>query len=268
MVDAARSWRPGIPGVREVLHATFREHAYPAHTHDAWTLLLIDAGAVRYDLDRAAHIAAPQTLTLLPPDVAHNGRTAVEGRAFRKRVLYLDAEWLPASAVAAAVDSPTIARADAAAAVRAVHAATVHPGEELAAESAVLSLREKVLAHLGGMRPRAASDDPLARRLRDLLDARLTESFTLAQAGRVLGAHPSHLVRAFSRAYGIPPHRYVTGRRVDLARRWMLIGTPPADAAALAGFHDQAHLARHFRRVLGVTPSVFAGAARPRPGGR
>jgi AraC-like DNA-binding protein len=46
----------------------------------------------------------------------------------------------------------------------------------------------------------------------------------------------------------------------------MLIGTSPAEAAALAGFHDQAHLARHFRRVLGVTPSVFAGGARPRPG--
>jgi AraC-like DNA-binding protein len=266
MVDAARAWRPGIPGVREVLHATFREHAYPAHTHDAWTLLLIDSGAVRYDLDHAAHIAAPETLTLLPPHVAHDGRTAVAGRAFRKRVLYLDAEWLPESAIAAAVHSPTITRADAAAAVRAFHAATAHQGEELAAESAVLSLREKALDHLGGMRPRASSDDPLARRLRDLLDARLTESFTLAQAGDVLGAHPSHLVRAFSRAYGIAPHRYVTGRRVDLARRWMLIGTPPAEAAALAGFHDQAHLARHFRRVLGVTPSVFAGRARPRPG--
>ncbi|MFZ8757723.1 hypothetical protein [Microbacterium sp. LMI1-1-1.1] len=35
-------------------------------------------------------------------------------------------------------------------------------------------------------------------------------------------------------------------------------GCRPADAAVLAGFHDQAHLTRHFRRVLGVTPAVFA----------
>jgi hypothetical protein len=33
------AWRPQLPGVTEVLHARFVRHAYPAHTHDAWTLL-------------------------------------------------------------------------------------------------------------------------------------------------------------------------------------------------------------------------------------
>ncbi|MFG6475467.1 AraC family ligand binding domain-containing protein [Microbacterium sp. P06] len=262
MADAVRAWRSGIPGVREVLHATFREHAYPSHTHDAWTVLLIDTGAVRYRLDGSAHIAAPGTLTLLPPHVAHDGRTAEPGREFRKRVLYLDAEWLPAAAVTAAAQRPTIVRRDAAAAARAAHAATTHPGDELAGESAVVALRETVRDHLDGERAPVPNDDPLARRLRALLDDRLTQTFTLAQAGSVLGAHPAHLIRSFSRAYGIAPHRYVTGRRVDLARRWMLAGTAPAEAAALAGFYDQAHLARHFRRVLGATPAVFVAAAR------
>jgi AraC-like DNA-binding protein len=91
-----------------------------------------------------------------------------------------------------------------------------------------------------------------------MLDDRLTETFTLAEAGELLGAHPSHLVRVFSQTYGIAPHRYVTGRRVDRARRLLLDGSSPAAAAALAGFHDQAHLTRHFRRTLGTTPGAFA----------
>ena len=40
-----QAWRPDVPGVSEVLHAYFPDHAYPLHTHDTWTLLLVDAGA-------------------------------------------------------------------------------------------------------------------------------------------------------------------------------------------------------------------------------
>ena len=76
-------------------------------------------------------------------------------------------------------------------------------------------------------------------------------------AAKVVHAHPAHLVRAFSREYGMPPHRYLTGRRVDLARRYLLDGCPAAEVAALAGFYDQSHLNRHFRKLLGVTPSSF-----------
>lgn len=65
-------------------------------------------------------------------------------------------------------------------------------------------------------------------------------------------------MRAFSRAYGIAPHGYVTGRRIDRARRLLLAGMSPADTAAMVGFHDQAHLTRHFRRTLGTTPGAFA----------
>ena len=57
--EHVRAWRPAVPGVTEVFHARFTEHAYPSHTHDAWTLLIVDDGAVRYDLDRHEHGALP-----------------------------------------------------------------------------------------------------------------------------------------------------------------------------------------------------------------
>lgn len=61
-----RAWRPAVAGVAEVLHATFPEHAYPAHAHDTWTLLLVDSGTVRYDLERHEHGALGDRVTLLP----------------------------------------------------------------------------------------------------------------------------------------------------------------------------------------------------------
>ncbi|MEV4496401.1 AraC family transcriptional regulator [Micromonospora arborensis] len=169
------------------------DHAYPRHVHDVWTLLIVDDGAVRFDLNRHRHGALRTSVTLLPPYVPHDGRSATSN-GFRKRVLYLEA---PA------------------------------PG--------------------------------LAVRLRELLDARTVEGVTLGEAAELLHAHPTHLVRTFTRVHGLPPHSYLTGRRVELARRLLLAGQRPAEAAASAGFFDQAHLTRHFRRHLGVSPARYPG---------
>lgn len=262
MVDSLRAWHPGLAGVQEVFHATMDHHAYPPHTHDSWTLLLIDEGAVRYDLHRAAHHAVPGTVTLLPPFVPHDGRSATPGTGFRKRVLYLDADWLPARTIGEAVGTPLLADRRAVRSAQAVHAALAHPADAPAAEHALFVLRDIATAHLGEPPPPSVRDAPLARSLRRLLDDRLTETVTLADAARVLGAHPAHLSRVFATAYGIAPHRYVTGRRVDRARRMLLKGMSPSDAAIAAGFFDQPHLTRHFRAVLGTTPAAFAARGR------
>lgn len=252
-----RAWHPAVPGVREVLHARMIDHAYPAHAHADWALLLVDEGAVAYDLGGRARIADSASATLLPPGVAHDGRAAPRSAGFRKRVVYLDASWMSEALAGGVVDQPS--RADLLAGTRRLHRALAQPGAELAAEEALVTLSDRFAVGLPAGR-RALRNDALARRLRDLLEARLVDGMTLAEAGRLLGAHPGHLSRTFSAAFGLPPHRYLTSRRVDLARRLLLHGAPPATVAADAGFHDQAHLTRHFRAVLGATPARFARA--------
>jgi AraC-like DNA-binding protein len=249
------AWRPQVPGIAEVFHARFVDHAYPVHTHDTWTLLIVDDGAIRYDLDRHHHGALGAAVTLLPPNVAHDGRAATS-HGFRKRVLYLDADVLGEDLIGAAVDRPSLADGLLRTRVHQLHETLANP-EPLEAESRLVLVAERLRAHLGAPEPVNAPQG-LAENLRDLLDDRLPEALTLAEAADTLGAHPVHLVRSFGRRFGLPPHRYVTGRRVDRARRLLLDGTPPADVAAAAGFTDQAHLTRHFKRYLGTTPGRFA----------
>ena len=81
---------------------------------------------------------------------------------------------------------------------------------------------------------------------------------TLDEAARLLHAHPTHLVRAFSGEFGIAPHQYLTARRLDRARRLLLDGLPPGEVAAATGFYDQSHLNRSFKRLVGTTPGRFA----------
>ncbi|MEU0070617.1 AraC family transcriptional regulator [Streptomyces sp. NPDC006332] len=260
------AWRPRIPGVVEVFHAHFTEYAYPMHVHDAWTLLIVDDGAVRYDLDRHEHGTPHDTVSLLPPHVPHNGSPATPG-GFRKRVLYLDSSRLGDDLIGPAVDAPDLRDPLLRRRVGQVHTALTRPGDELEAESRLTLVGERLRTHLrpaDGSRTRRLSprlsarpDPTLARRLRELLDERVVEGLSLDEGARLLQAHPAHLVRAFSSAYGIAPHQYLNARRVDRARRLLLTDHRPADVAAQTGFHDQAHLTRHFKKLVGVTPGRY-----------
>jgi AraC-like DNA-binding protein len=256
-----RAWAPAVPGIAEVFHARFTDHAYPAHAHATWTLLVVDDGAVRYDLDRREHGAVRAAVTLLPPHVAHTGRAATD-RGFRKRVLYLDDAVLDPALTGVAVAAPSLVDPLLRARVDQLHRALDGPGAELEAETRLALIGERIRAHL---RAPAAPPVPdgLAGDLRDLLDAHLATGITLREAGHALHAHPASLVRRFGAAYGLPPHRYLVGRRVEAARRRLLAGEPIADVAAAVGFHDQAHLHRHFIRLVGTTPRAFT-----RGGGR
>ncbi|WP_122818590.1 AraC family transcriptional regulator [Nocardioides pantholopis] len=258
-----RAWRPPVAGVVEVLHAYFPDHAYPRHTHDTWTVLLVDAGTVAYDLERRSHGTVPRQVTVLPPHVAHDGRAA-SAAGFRKRVVYLEEPLLGTDRVGAAVDRPGWADPVLAAAVDGLHGALVHPGDGFEAESRLALVADRLARHLAGrdVDAPAVADRPLAWAVRELLDGRVVEGVGLADVARATYASPTHVVRAFTAEFGLPPHRYLTGRRLDLARRRLLAGERPADVAVAVGFHDQAHLGRHFRRLLGVAPGAYARSAR------
>ncbi|WP_052849562.1 helix-turn-helix transcriptional regulator [Streptomyces avicenniae] len=264
-VSEITAWRPALPGVAEVLHARMTGHVYPMHTHDTWTLLVVDAGAVRYDLSRHEHGALGRGVTLLPPHVPHNGQAATP-RGFRKRVLYLEPTELGEELIGPSVDRPVLRDPAARRLTDRLHAVLSAPGHDrLEAESLLALVGERLRGHLGAppvAAPPPTRDAGLAGALRDLLDGRVAEGVTLREAATLLHAHPTSLVRAFGREFGMPPHRYLTARRVDLARRLLLDGTGPAEAAVTAGFHDQPHLTRHFRRLLGTTPGRYADSGR------
>jgi AraC-like DNA-binding protein len=261
-----RAWKPVVAGVHEVFHARFVDYAYPPHVHDAWTVFIVDDGWIRYDLERRHRGAGGERVTILPPNVVHDGRAA--GRAgFRKRVLYLGTDVLDERLAGPAVDRPDIHDPALRRAVQALHRALAAPDDALEAESRLALVGDRLRAHLGAApgEPWAGAADRAAVRLagdlRDLLDGRAFERTTLAEAGRDLGVSPSHLVRTFTRAFGIAPHQYLVARRIDAARKRLLGGEPIARVAAEVGFYDQAHFTRQFRRHVGTPPGRYARRA-------
>jgi AraC-like DNA-binding protein len=257
-----KAWRPAVPGIMEVFHAHFTDHAYPMHVHDSWTLLIVDDGAVRYDLDRHEHGALDSMVTLLPPSVPHNG-SATTPHGFRKRVLYLAPDQLGArqALIGAAVDAPAVVDATLRHWISQTHQAVARPGDELAAEGHLALVVERLRRHLDREFSYGVTASPgTARQLRDLLHARTVSGISLDEAAGLLHVHPTHLVRAFGREFGMSPHQYLMSRRVDLARRRLLDGEPISTVATETGFYDQPHLTRSFKRIVGTSPGRFARA--------
>jgi AraC-like DNA-binding protein len=250
------AWKPAVPGLTEVFHARMVDFAYPPHCHDVWTVLLVDDGAVAYDLDRHERGATPASVTVLPPGVVHDGRS-VRPQGFRKRVLYLDGRHLPDRLVGASVDRSTITDARLVAGVDAVHRA-LGRRDDLEAEERLAFVSRRIVGHLDRRAPRPQDPERrIAHRLRDLLDASWAEPVTLESAATALGRSVTHVAKAFTNEFGIPPHAYVVGRRIAEARGLLLDGVPPAEVAAVTGFVDQAHLTRHFKRHVATTPGRF-----------
>ncbi len=98
-------------------------------------------------------------------------------------------------------------------------------------------------------------------RARDHLRRRFQETVTLDELAEVARLSRYHLLRSFAAHVGVPPHVYQIRLRIERAMALLRSGLPASTVAGLAGFADQSHLTRHFRRLLGVTPAKYARAA-------
>lgn len=91
----------------------------------------------------------------------------------------------------------------------------------------------------------------------------------VGEIGRALGVSPRTLRQVWRREVGLSPREALSIERVHAAVRRALAGGRRASwsrIARAAGFYDQPHLIRDFRRLFGETPERFM--ARGRPGGR
>ena len=133
---------------------------------------------------------------------------------------------------------------------------------ELAAadEAAPLALQSAVLELIAlACRSEPAGRRPawLAKVVERLHDDPAAE-LSLADLGRLAGVHPAHLARSFQQAQGMSVGDYRRALRIRQACRALADPAQPiALIAAEAGFADQSHFARVFKRMVGETPRDY-----------
>jgi len=97
----------------------------------------------------------------------------------------------------------------------------------------------------------------LKNRICAFIEEHLGEKISLDALSSVAGLSTNHFARAFQQSVGMPPHRYLLRRRLEHVEQMLRETQLPLSQIALTvGFSDQSHLARHFRRLTGVPPSL------------
>lgn len=129
---------------------------------------------------------------------------------------------------------------------------------------AVTAAIARQLAGLVGVRaaPSGPPGDRLSpaakRRVLELIDAKLDEKLTVETLAREVGLSTAHFARAFKNTTGRTPHQFLLSLRLERARR--MLDTPGVELSAVArsaGFADQSHLTRLFKRAYGITPGAL-----------
>ncbi len=135
--------------------------------------------------------------------------------------------------------------------------------ETLFVDYIIMALQAHIAHVYGGMR----APSPLARgglapwqerRAKEFIDARLDGELSIAELAEACELSRSHFARAFKQSFGVTPHRWLTERRVDLAKARMIEGRAPLSQIALdCGFSDQSHFTRVFSSVVNMSPALW-----------
>jgi AraC-like DNA-binding protein len=263
-------WRTCASHHIGVLRARYVRQTFPRHFHDTYVVCVDEFGA-HSSWYRGARVVIPErTLAVVPPGEVHTGQ-GVPGTPWHYRAVYPSAELIRTLACDAGLpvtDAPLsrslcVNDAGLADAFVLAHRRCMEDPDPLAAEAGMVEVLATLLRrHASGTRPRAGRRPPA--RCAEILVAYLHDCFsqriTLDDLARATALSRYAVLRVFRREIGIPPHRFLTQLRVEQARRLLQAGLSPASVAQQVGFADQSHLTRHFRRLVGVTPGVFARA--------
>ncbi len=138
------------------------------------------------------------------------------------------------------------------------------PGERAYVESLRDALAIHLLRNYSSLSPREERQpghglpSPKLRRAIEAIQENLESGISLRRLAEAAGVSVSHFEVLFKRSTGLSPYQFVLRCRIERAKRLLQDeGLSLAQVAARAGFCDQGHLARQFKRIVGVTPSGF-----------
>jgi AraC-like DNA-binding protein len=271
--DNARLWRVEAFGGLELLRAHFVGFTFSPHAHEEFMIVVTEGGTGLPRFWRAEHRIHPGDLFVLNPGEVHGGGPAKES-AWRYRSFYPPAALMrrvvqeltgndrgvPHFAEDVVCD-PAIATI-----LRQTHAALEQPVSALECESRLLeALASLVARHAVSTVPahEVGLEHRSVKRAKEYLEALPDENVSLDTLAREADIGPFHLCRVFRRETGLSPHAYQIHVRMRLAKALLMQGVPIAQVATDAGFADQAHLTRHFKRMFGVTPGRYRGGVTP-----
>lgn len=239
---------------------------YQTHSHAEYAIGVVDAGQACLQTPTGLHPVGPGQVVLLSPDQPH-ACNPWPHQAWSYRMLFIEAGWLHARLQAPDTPAPL-------AGAPCLHFAAPTADDPQAfvaldvlcqplhADTDLVAWQHGLLDFLArwarpGPAPTEAPAPSVLAPALALLAGPADLPLTVAQLAQACGLSTAQFIRRFKACFGLTPGDHLLNRRVNLARALLAQGRPIADAAAVAGFADQAHLQRAFKARHAMTPGTY-----------
>jgi len=226
------------------------------HSHELGYFCFIRRGSYLENYSRRARICTPMMLVFNPPGERHSEVFGQEPVVSFN--VELGAEWLcRLRELGGTLDQPVEFRGDRTARLGLrlfQELAHMDAASDLTIEGITLEI---LAAYMSVQPANANSAKPgWLKRACDNLDACHEQSFSLKGLARSVGVHPVYFAAIFRNFNGCSVGEYVRRRRIEYARQMLANPEIPlAQIALCAGFADQSHFTRTYKRFTGKTPS-------------
>ena len=265
--EITRYWVAEELGDLECLYAEYLTFSFAPHFHEGFAIGVVERGADVFDYRGAKQVAAAGDIIIFNPAEVHDGHAADEtGWTFR--MMYIDPEHLRKvreEITGKSSDIPFFSKsvvrdAETARLLVRLHRALETPVSTLERESLFLLAMSQLITRHADARTtknKNGNEHAAVARLLEYLRANACREVKLDELTKIAFLSPFHLLRVFREETGITPHAYQIQLRIEQAKRLLRDRFTIAETAHSAGFFDQAHFSKQFKRYVGITPGRF-----------
>lgn len=242
-----------ILGSQDLLWARASARHFDLHMHDTLSVVVLIAGSASLQSKRWSKRAQAGDVFFFNPFEVHSGGSL--DQPARYEVLYPSPRFVLDCLSAGECKSSPVVRTDILSRCVTTEAFVDTLSSRTSDAVAIETALRKLLQNCS-FEPAGFSESGLTavRAACQFIDERYMQAIGTDTLADLVGLHKSHFIRIFHRATGIAPQTYIRQVRIARARELICAGAELCDAAQLAGFCDQAHLTREFRKVYGIAP--------------
>lgn len=237
---------------------------FPTHFHEYYVFGCMESGRRWLFCNNREYPITPGDLLLFAPHDSH-GCTPCGMETLGYRALHISIETmrsltqeLTGGESLPTFSAPVLHTAELRDLFLTLHAAIMDACPQMEREEALFQFLSLALTQYGRDAP--ASPPPCEQaieRASAWMQEHCAEHISLTGLCQYSGLSRSTLLRAFTKAKGVTPYRYLQTLRVEKARRLLEQGMPPAETALATGFSDQSHLSNTFRTLTGLSPAAY-----------
>jgi AraC-like DNA-binding protein len=252
----------GAEGI-ERLEAHFHCRAFCPHRHDTYAIGMTLSGVQSFRFRGQQWQCLPGQCHILHPDETHDGAAGTD-EGFGYRIVYIDPFVIQDALGGSPLPFVGCPLVDALRLPDGCASEMWDIDEDLdeVARVELVLAAANLLVDISSDGARKCGALALSRlcRVRDFIAACPTERRSMDELESLCGLDRWTLARQFRAAFGTSPSRFRTMRQLDHVRQSLKRGMSLAEASVEAGFADQSHMSRQFKKAYGLTPGAWVSA--------